>query len=75
MDLDDNEIGSSYLTDAFMDGKICIRKKGERDMVLLLENPDLAREMGKRGREIVKKQFLITRLLSDYLDLFNKMLR
>lgn len=35
----------------------------------ILQKPDLAKEMGKQGKKIVKKQFLITRLLSDYLDL------
>jgi len=38
----------------------------------LLKNPGLAKEMGKRGRETVKEKFLVTRILSDYLDLFNE---
>ncbi|MHC4944330.1 MAG: glycosyltransferase [Planctomycetota bacterium] len=44
-------------------------------IALILENPKLAREMGKRGKEIVRENFLLTRLLSDYLDLFNKILQ
>lgn len=35
----------------------------------ILQNPDLAKEIGKQGKKIVKKKFLITRLLSDYLDM------
>ena len=40
-------------------------------LIDLLKNPKLAREMGKRGKEMARKNFLITRLLSDYLDLLN----
>jgi len=40
-------------------------------LIYLLKNPKLAREMGKRGKEMARKNFLITRLLSDYLDLLN----
>lgn len=35
----------------------------------ILKNPDLSKELGKRAKESVRKNFLITRLLSDYLDL------
>ncbi|MGQ9720477.1 MAG: glycosyltransferase [Candidatus Jordarchaeum sp.] len=37
----------------------------------LLKNPNQAKEMGKKGKEIVRKNFLITRLLMDYLILLN----
>jgi trehalose synthase len=37
----------------------------------LLRNPELAREMGECGREYVRKNFLITRHLRDYLRLFS----
>jgi trehalose synthase len=37
----------------------------------LLHNPDLAREMGEMGREQVRRNFLITRHLRDYLRLFS----
>ncbi len=40
-------------------------------IVELLKNPSLAKEMGKKGKETVRKKFLMTRTLSDYLDLLN----
>jgi trehalose synthase len=43
---------------------------GER-IVEILKNPSLAREMGTKGKETVRKKFLITRLLSDYLELLS----
>jgi trehalose synthase len=43
-------------------------------VVLILENPELAREMGKRAKEVVREKFLITRMVSDYLDVFNEIL-
>ncbi|OQX53817.1 MAG: glycosyl transferase family 1 [Candidatus Omnitrophica bacterium 4484_213] len=44
-------------------------------VVQVLKNRKLAEKLGKKGREIVKEKFLITRLLSDYLDLLNEMIR
>ena len=38
-------------------------------IAFLLRNPDLAREMGEVGKEQVRKNFLITRHLRDYLRL------
>jgi len=38
----------------------------------LLRHPQKAREMGKKGKKHVLKNFLITRHLIDYLKLFNK---
>ncbi|MFX0163279.1 MAG: glycosyltransferase [Candidatus Hodarchaeota archaeon] len=47
-------------------------KKGFAERIIkILQDPDLAEEMGKKGKETVRKNFLITRLLSDYLDLLN----
>ena len=44
--------------------------QGCADRVLeLLHDPDLAREMGRKGRELVRHNFLITRLVSDWLDM------
>jgi len=43
-------------------------------IVQLLKNPDMAGEMGAKGKEIVREKFLITRLLLDYLELLNDML-
>jgi len=42
-------------------------------IIEILQNPSLAKEMGNKAKERVKKKFLITRLLSDYLDLLNDM--
>lgn len=39
-------------------------------MLALLKNPDLNKRMGEAGREHVRKNFLITRQLRDYLQLF-----
>ena len=39
----------------------------------LLKHPEVAREMGRRGREHVRKNFLITRHLKDYLSLLLKL--
>jgi len=43
-------------------------------IVQILQNPSLAQEIGKKGKETIKKKFLITRLLLDYLDLLNQLL-
>ncbi len=43
-------------------------------IIQLLRNPDLGHEMGKKGKEEVKNKYLITRILSDYLDLLNLLL-
>ncbi len=40
-------------------------------IVQILKNPELGREMGIRAREGVRKNFLLSRYLEDYLDLFN----
>lgn len=51
-------------------------KKGFAERIIqLLKNPELAEEMGKKGKEIVRKNFLITRIISDYLDLLNDMIK
>ena len=38
-------------------------------IVTILKNPKLGKEMGKKGKEVVRERFLNTRLLGDYLDL------
>lgn len=49
--------------------------EGCADRVIeLLRNPELAREMGKNGKELVRKKFLITRHLLDYVDLLNEVM-
>jgi len=43
-------------------------------IVEILKHPKLGKNMGKKGKEIVRDNYLITRLMSDYLDLFIDML-
>lgn len=38
--------------------------------IYLLKHPEIAKEMGEKGREHVRENFLITRHLEDYLKLF-----
>ena len=40
----------------------------------LLEHPDDARELGARGREVVRERFLLTRLIADELGLYASLL-
>jgi len=42
-------------------------------IVEIIKHPNLGKELGKKGRESVRKKFLVTRLLSDYLDLMRDM--
>jgi trehalose synthase len=44
--------------------------QGFADRIIeILQNPDLTIKIGTKGKEVVRNKFLITRLLSDYLDL------
>jgi trehalose synthase len=50
--------------------------QGFIDAVLeLMANPALGETLGKRGKETVRQKFLLTRLLSDYLDLLNDIMK
>lgn len=40
----------------------------------LLQDPERAKELGERGRQRVREEFLITRLLLDYLQLLEELL-
>ena len=40
-------------------------------IVQLLKDPKLREKMGKKAKETVRKKFLMTRLVEQYLDLFN----
>ncbi len=40
-------------------------------IVQLVENKELQKEMGRKARETVRQQFLMTRYLEQYVDLFN----
>ena len=46
-------------------------KEAAGRIVQLLKNEKLQKSMGKKARETVKKKFLLTRYLEQYLDLFN----
>ena len=43
-------------------------------IVQLLKDRKTAEELGKAGKEHVRKNFLITRLVSDYLDMIKELL-
>jgi trehalose synthase len=45
-------------------------KEAAEKTIYLLKHPEVAKRIGERGREHVRKNFLITRHLKDYLDLF-----
>ncbi|MEJ2627867.1 MAG: glycosyltransferase, partial [bacterium] len=47
-----------------------VKEAAER-IVTLLKDKKLRERIGKKAKESVKKQFLMTRLLENYLDLFN----
>ena len=47
-----------------------VEEAAER-LVQLLKNEKLRKKLGSQGRETVKRNFLLTRLLEQYLDLFN----
>jgi len=50
--------------------------QGFADRIIeILRNTNLAKEMGEKGKEAVRENFLITRLLSDYLDLLTEVTR
>jgi trehalose synthase len=43
-------------------------------IIHILKNPDEAKAVGEKAREKVRKEFLITRLLSDHLDMVNSIM-
>jgi len=50
--------------------------QGFADIILdLIDNPKRGIEVGKAAKESVRQKFLITRLLSDYLDLLNDIMK
>ena len=49
-------------------------KEAADKIIKLIENPSLAKEMGKKGRKEVRNKFLMPRLLRDYLKLFKEIL-
>ena len=44
-------------------------------VVKLLKDPKMAKEMGAKAKETVREKFLTTRLVSDYLDLIDELLK
>lgn len=50
--------------------------EGFADRVIeLLKTPSLGEELGRKAKEFVRERFLVTRLLSDYLDLYNDIMK
>jgi trehalose synthase len=47
-----------------------VEEAAER-IVRLIQHPDLGQRLGHQARETVRKHFLLTRYLEQYLDLFN----
>ncbi len=43
-------------------------------ITFLLKNPHECERLGQNGQDTVRKRFFTTRLLSDYLDIFNELL-
>jgi trehalose synthase len=41
-----------------------------QSILQLMKNEELREKMGKNGRDIVKKNFLITKLMDDWLNLY-----
>ena len=49
--------------------------EGFADRIIhILKNPDEAQNLGEKAKETVRQKFLITRLLSDYLDMLNSIM-
>lgn len=46
-------------------------EEAARRLVMLLKDEKLRRRMGRAARESVRKKFLLSRYLENYLDLFN----
>jgi trehalose synthase len=50
--------------------------EGFADRIIeVLKKPELGEELGKKAKEFVRERFLITRLLGDYLDLLNDIMK
>ncbi|MBD3211516.1 MAG: glycosyltransferase [Candidatus Lokiarchaeota archaeon] len=64
LQIDDGKNG--FLVDTVED---CAQK-----IEYLLKNPKIAQQMGKRGKEKVKEQFLLINHVNNYLNLFGKLL-
>jgi trehalose synthase len=50
--------------------------QGFADRIIeVLKKPELGEELGKKAKEFVRERFLVTRLLGDYLDLLNDIMK
>lgn len=61
------EGATGYLVDT-------VEQAAERT-VCLLKNPEMARQMGKNGKEYVRENFLIINHLHDYMSLYHELLK
>ena len=50
-------------------------KEAAKRIIQLIENPSLAKKLGKEAKKTVQEKFLMTRLLRDYLRLFKGLVR
>jgi trehalose synthase len=50
------------------------KKTAAKNVIKVLENPEWGEELGKQGKEYIRKHFLITRLIKDYLRLMSEVL-
>ena len=48
-------------------------KETAKRIVQLIENPELAKKLGKEAKKTVKEKFIMPRLLRDYLKLFKEL--
>jgi trehalose synthase len=48
-------------------------KEAAKRIIQLIENPQLAKKLGKAAKETVREKFLMPRLLRDYLRLFKEL--
>ncbi len=48
-------------------------KEAADKVVELIKNPVKAEKMGEKGKEIVRKKFLITRQMEDWIDIYNEL--
>lgn len=64
-----NDGDSGYLLDPY-------DVEGFADRIVhILKNPEEAKAMGEKAKAKVRNEFLITRLLSDYLDMLNAVIK
>ena len=50
-----------------------LAREAARRSIELLEDPELAKRLGRAGKEHAREHFLTPRLLRDWLDLFTEL--